>query len=92
MSRSLYVFAEVEAKTATPQTINNAIKEVLRANGGVAYADIEPYLMPPGLSGSKSFDQAYAVDVLLRHAKEQGSQLAAIMEEHTDRVGEPALC
>ena len=77
---SMYKFSEVEAKTAKPNTINMFIKDVLRAKGDSCYTAMEPFLMPPGTSGSKSFDQAYAVDVLLRHDVMNGSKITQMME------------
>ena len=80
MVNSLYSFADVEAKKATPATVSIIIKDVLRANEGECYSEIERYLMPPGFSGSRSFDQAYAVSKLLEFDAAEGGRLATIME------------
>lgn len=79
MVNSMYNFADVEAKLASPLTINGLVKNVLRANDGVCYAEIETFLMPPGKTGSRSFDQANAVLCLLVHDKELESSIATFM-------------
>jgi hypothetical protein len=79
MVHSLYSFIEVEAKKASPSTLREIVKGVLRADDGACYSDMEPFLMPPGTSGSRSFDQAYAVDVLLAHDARQKGQIAIKM-------------
>lgn len=80
MAKSLYVFAEVEAKTASPQTLNMIVRDVLRADDGICYAEMERYLRPPGVSGSRQFDQAYAVDVLMKHDATTGGRIASAVE------------
>lgn len=65
-STSLYNFVDVEAKLAQPSTIRDLVRNVLRHNNGACYAEIEPLLMPPGKTGSRSFDQHMAVIILLR--------------------------
>lgn len=81
MVHSLYSFIEVEAKTASPSTLRDIVKGVLRADEGACYADMEAYLMPPGVSGSRSFDQAYAVKVLMKHDALQKGQIATKMAD-----------
>jgi hypothetical protein len=78
MSHSLYSFAEVEAKKASPTTIRELVKNILR-NSPACYEEMEPWLMPPGKSGSKAFDQAEVVRILLEHDKESGGQIASAM-------------
>ena len=78
MGTSLYSFAEVEAKNPSPSTVRDIVKSILR-NYPDCYADMEPWLMPPGKSGSKSFDQAEAVRILLEYDKESGGQIASTM-------------
>ncbi len=77
--KSLYKFSEVEAKQASPTTINQIVKDVLRANDDACYTDMEQWLLPPGVSGSRSFDQAYAVETLLTHDAKNGGRIAVIM-------------
>ena len=81
MVNSLYSFTEVEAKTASPSTLREIVKSVLRADDGVCYSEMEAYLMPPGVSGSRAFDQAYAVKVLMSHDAEQKGQIATKMAD-----------
>ena len=83
---SLYRFSEVEAQNPTSPTISNAIKHVLRAkdSNGVkdaCYIEMEPYLLPPGVTGSKFFDQANAVRVLLDHDRDGDAVLTKMMAE-----------
>ena len=80
MGKSLFSITEVEAKTAKPMAVNSIIKDVLKANDEKAWADIERYLMPPGVSGSRQFDQAYAVKSLLDADAETGGRIAIVME------------
>ena len=63
----MYNFADVEAKIASPITIREIVKNVLRTDDGACYSEIEAYLMPPGRTGSRQFDQAHAVMRLLEH-------------------------
>ena len=79
MTQSLYSFIEVEAKTASPSTLRQIVNSVLRADDGACYSEMETYLMPPGVSGSRSFDQAYAVKVLMAHDGKQDGQIATKM-------------
>jgi len=81
MVHSLYSFTEVEAKTASPSTLREIVKSVLRADDGACYSEMETYLMPPGVSGSRSFDQAYAVKVLMTHDGIQKGQIATRMAD-----------
>ena len=81
MVHSLYSFAEVEAKTASPSTLREIVKNILRANDGSCYSEMEAYLMPPGVSGSRYFDQAYAVKVLMKHDATQEGQIATRMAD-----------
>ena len=81
MSHSLYSFIDVEAKTASPSTLRDIVKGVLRADDGACYSAMELYLMPPGISGSRSFDQAYAVKVLMVHDGKQEGQIATKMAD-----------
>lgn len=78
--KSLYNFSEVEAKQASPTTLNQIIKDVLRASNGACYSDMERWLLPPGVSGSKAFDQAYAVETVLKHDAMNGGRIAVVME------------
>ena len=81
MGVSLYRFSEVEAKTAKPLAVNQRIREILQANDDACWVEMERYLMPPGISGSRAFDQAYAVEILLKHDALQGKWLHKAMEE-----------
>lgn len=79
MVNSLYNFADVEANNPPAQSIRDTVAAVLRADGGACYAEMEAYLLPPGVSGSKFFDQAYAVSVLMAHDRDGDGQIAKIM-------------
>lgn len=81
MVHSLYKFHEVEAKTASPSTLRQIVRGILGANDGACYSEMEAYLMPPGVSGSRYFDQAYAVKVLMSHDAELNGQIAARMAD-----------
>lgn len=79
MTSSLYSFTDVEANNPQKLTLRDLIATVLRKDKGRCYAEMEPYLLAPGVSGSRYFDQAYAVQVLLTHDREGDGQLAKIM-------------
>jgi len=79
MSDSLYSYIDVEAKTAASPVLGNLIREVLRAEKGECYNEIESLLMPPGKSGSRSFDQAYAVETLLQHDRNSNESINKMM-------------
>jgi hypothetical protein len=79
MVNSLYNFADVEANNPPQQSVRDVVAAVLRADNGACYADMEIYLMPPGEAGSKYFDQAYAVGVLMQHDRDGDGEIARIM-------------
>lgn len=81
MVNSLYNFLDVEAKNPPKRTLRDDIKSVLRADNAACYVDMEPYLIDPGVSGSKFYDQAYAVDVLLKHDAKGAGRIANAMAE-----------
>jgi hypothetical protein len=80
MAKALYRFSDVEAKKAAPATVIDAVRGVLSAAEDACYCEIERFLLPPGVSGSRTFDQAYAVDALLKHDALHGGRIATIME------------
>jgi len=80
---SVFNIADVMAGNASPATFNAILKDTLVANDGACYAAIERLLLPPGFAGSRSFDQAYAVDALLKHDSENGGRIATYMESTT---------
>ena len=77
---SLWKFSDVEAKKASPATTREIIKETLKASDDACAAEIERYLIPPGVSGSREYDHAYAVGVLLKHDAMNGGRIATVME------------
>lgn len=81
MVNSLYRFSDVEAQNPTPDCIREAIRSVLVADGDACYMDMEPYLMAPGVCGSRFFDQALAVETLLKHDREGEGRIAKLMTE-----------
>lgn len=83
---SLYDFDEVLAQNASTKDIRDLIKDVLKAkdskgNKNVCYAEIERRLLPPGIAGSRIFDQANAVRILLDHDKKHGALIHVMMTE-----------
>ena len=79
MINSLYSFGDVEANNPPKNSVRDIVANVLRADGGACYSEMEAYLLPPGVSGSKFFDQAYAVSVLLKHDRDGEGQIAKVM-------------
>lgn len=82
MSTSIFKFSEVEAKKASPQTLRQGIKDVIQADNDACWMDMEPYLIPPGVAGSREYDHAYAVDVLLKHDAKHGGRIFLFMESN----------
>ena len=80
MGTSLYKFSEVEAKKANPATTRELVKVVLKADDDACADEIERFLMPPGVAGSREYDHAYAVAVLLKHDALHGGHIATVME------------
>jgi len=80
MSKSLFKFSDVEAKKASPATTREIIRLVLKADDDACADEIERFLMPPGVSGSREYDHAYAVGILLKHDDKNGGALALLME------------
>ena len=78
--KSLFKFSDVEAKKATPQTLRQIVKDVIQADDDACWAEMEPFLIPPGRSGSREYDHAYAVGVLLKHDAQHGGRIATVME------------
>lgn len=79
MSQTLWKFSQVEARNASPATLRERIRDVLKAENDACADEMMPYLIAPGVSGSREFDHAYAVDVLLEHDEKNGGQIAAAM-------------
>lgn len=80
MSTSLWKFSDVEAKKATPATLREEIKIVLKENDDACASEMERYLIPPGKAGSREYDHAYAVGVLLKHDALNGARIATMMD------------
>ena len=67
MENTLYKFAEVESRSIKPTAINEAIATTMRKDGGACYAEMERFLIAPGVTGSREFDKCRAVGILLKH-------------------------
>lgn len=67
VTESLYDLEAIANKTAKPDDLKAAIKTRLLARHAACYREMERYLRAPGVTGSKSFDQGNAVNVLLKH-------------------------
>ena len=76
--KSLYSIKDVKERNAKSEDITRIIEEVLMANDGACYVAMERYLIPPGVAGSKFYDQAYAVRVLLDYDAEYEGVLTAL--------------
>ena len=79
-SMSLYKFSEVEAKKANPATIRDYIRSILIADDDACATEMERHLIPPGVAGSREYDHAYAVSILLKHDANHGGRIATVME------------
>lgn len=81
MGTSLYRFSDVEAKNPSKRSLQDIIGDILRKDDDACYVEMEQYLLPPGKNGRVQFDQADAVNVLLKHDRESDARLAAAMVE-----------
>ena len=81
MSNAVFSFCDVENKVAKPAVINEIIGAIMREDNGACYTEMEPYLLNPGKNGSRSFDQAECIFILLAHDRKKGEQLADILAE-----------
>lgn len=78
---SLFNFTDVLAKNATTKNIQDAINDVLKSDDNACYNEMEPRLLPPGIAGSRFYDQAAAVAILLSHDKVHGGIIHTMMVE-----------
>lgn len=78
---SLFNVFDVEAKNATPVTVEAAVRQALKLEDGECYARMERYLTPPGVCGSRAFDQHEAVKILLEFDERNGGNIIRIMKE-----------
>ena len=78
-TKSIFKFSDVASKNANPASIREAIKHVLEADDDACSSEIEPYLMAPGLTGSREWDHAYAVRAILKHDARHGGRISSIM-------------
>ena len=91
MASNIFKFSEVEAKSATPKTLRESIKMVLKHNDDACAQEILPFLTPPGQNGSREYDHCEAVLILLRHdaayavseTSEKKGPVAAAMDTNT---------
>ena len=90
MKNSVYSFVDVESRNPKKDTILEAVLSVLRADNGACYSAMEQYILPPGVTGSKFFDQAYAVGVLLEYDQQEEKRIMK-MREQTPGLNERLL-
>lgn len=67
MSSNMMKFSYVESRTASPKTLRELIKSVLKADDDACAQEILPFLTPPGQNGSREYDHCEAVTILLRY-------------------------
>jgi len=79
---ALFNFDDVLAKNATSATKVDMVIGVLKSAERACYEEMEPRLMPPGIAGSRFFDQSVAVQILLKHDKEHKGSLHVLMHEN----------
>lgn len=79
MPNSLLKFSDVANKNATPATLRAAQLDVLTADDDACATEIEPYLTPPGVKGSREWDHCEAMNILLKHDALHGGRIASIM-------------
>jgi hypothetical protein len=80
MGNSLYKFSDVESKSASPATLRQIIKDVLRADDDACATEIERFLLPPGIAGSREYDHCLSVETLLKHDALHGKRLLKAMD------------
>jgi len=70
-----YDYAKAEASLAKPAVVRDEINRALKAPG--VWTTIEPYVKPPGVTGSKYYDQANAVIAILEWDEEENDGVIA---------------
>ena len=66
-SETLYDLSSINNKNPKADDFKAIIKSILLAKDDSCYREMEVYLRAPGITGSRSFDQGMAVNVLLKH-------------------------
>jgi hypothetical protein len=64
-SETLFDIVGISNKNPKPDDFKTVIKDILLKKDGACYKEMEVYLRAPGVTGSKSFDQGNAVNILL---------------------------
>ena len=82
---ALFNFDDVLAKNASTASAVDMVIDVLGTNERACYEEMEPRLVSPGIAGSRFFDQAVAVQILLKHDKEHKKTLHVLMHEQNLR-------
>lgn len=82
MGTSLWNFNEVEAQRASSATLLDMIADVLRHDDGQCYEAMEQFLLDPGVSGNRQFDQCRAVEMLIKYDSKHEGRLDLYMKDH----------
>lgn len=77
---SIFSFSAVEAKRPTTESLRELIRLVMKADNDACSDEMTPYMLPPGICGSREYDHARTVDILLRHDALAGGNVAASMK------------
>jgi hypothetical protein len=77
--KPLYKFSDVEAQRPTTANLRELVRSVMKADNDTCATAMERFMLPPGPSGSREYDHAYAVDVLLQHDAKHGGYIASLM-------------
>lgn len=79
-------FAQAERAIGTPTALRAEVRSALRND--TIFNEISPYLQPPGVCGSKGYDQGVAADRLLSwDAKHNAGKIALFKPSHRELWG-----
>lgn len=87
---AMFPIKEVIAKNPPQRTVRQVVADILLHNDGACYELMEPFLMPPGNTGSRAFDQAKAVFIMVDYDDKNDRNLISMMQS-TPRLNERAL-
>jgi hypothetical protein len=77
--KALFPFSDVEANRPTVTTLRENVRQVMKADKDACATAMERFMLPPGPSGSREYDHAYAVDTLLQYDAKHGGYIASVM-------------
>mgnify|MGYP000854454379 CR=1 FL=1 len=73
MSSKELGYSNIKSSRKAPVTLRNYVDLIFQANEDACWNECLPYLSPPGIEGSTSWDQKAVIDIILRHDQLKGN-------------------